>query len=344
MNPRTAKEVYRVIQKIRKEEVFEKIDYLEKTQWLDKKEIESIQLEKLSLSPQRREKMRKNKNSFPKIILFLLMISFSLPLINSACLAESIRIDHTSIELSEIPDYWIDQVKGNLRIYYGHTSHGSQLIHGLKSIEAQQGAKYRIATGLTLPKEPNALCIRDRGDTYDPRDFFPTVPGALDSNPEINVVMYGWCGQASGNNWQSLLNNYIDTMKSLEQQYPNVTFVYMTGNTQEADCAGCNRHRFNETLRKYCKENNKVLFDFADLDVWYKGKINTYLSPGWCACLGSVPREHPHWGGGNWDNPCGHSTYGNCEQKGRAVWWMLARIRGWNPKIGPSGNQQRVKD
>jgi len=262
----------------------------------------------------------------------------------SSLFAEPIIVDHTTTDLTQVPDIWVEQVKKNVKVYYGHTSHGFQLIQGLKSIEAQQGPKYRVVTGLTLPKEPDALCIRDRSDTYDPKDFFPTVPGALNSNPEINVVMYGWCGQPSGNQWQSLLNNYIDSMKSLEQQYPSVTFVYMTGHAQEADCGGCNRHRFNETLRKYCKEKNKVLFDFADLDVWYNGKMNTYLSPRWCVCLGSVPREHPHWGGGNWNNPCGHSTYGNCEQKGKAVWWMLARIRGWNPKIGPSGNQQRVKD
>ena len=25
----------------------------------------------------------------------------------------------------------------------------------------------------------------------------------------------------------------------------------------------------------------------------------------------------------------GHTTYSSCEQKGRAVWWMLAEISGW---------------
>jgi hypothetical protein len=257
----------------------------------------------------------------------------------SSLFSEPIIVDHTATDLLQVPDSWVKQVKKNIKIYYGHTSHGSQLIHGLRSIEAQVGSKYRIAAGLTLPRESDALCIRDRGDTYDPGDFFPTIPGALSSSPEINVVMYGWCGQPGGNNWQSLVNNYIDIMKSLKQRYPNVTFVYMTGNAQEADCAGCNRHQFNEILRKYCKENNEVLFDFADLDVWYNGKMSTYLSPRWCTCPGSVPREHPHWGGGNWNNPYGHTTLENCEQKGRAVWWMLARINGWNLKTEPSGKQ-----
>jgi hypothetical protein len=43
--------------------------------------------------------------------------------------------------------------------------------------------------------------------------------------------MYGLRGQPGntpGGDWQNLLNNYINTMNSQEQQYPNVNFVYMT--------------------------------------------------------------------------------------------------------------------
>jgi len=75
-------------------------------------------------------------------------------------------------------------------VYYRHTSHGSQLTNGLERIETQ---KYSVAIAETLPNESGALCIPDI-TTYNPGDFFPTVPGDLSTNPEINVVMYGWCG------------------------------------------------------------------------------------------------------------------------------------------------------
>ncbi len=238
--------------------------------------------------------------------------------------------DHTYSDLSDIPDSWIEYVKKNIKIYYGHTSHGTQIPVGLERIETKLGSKYNVAIGWSLPNEEGALCIRDRSDTYDPDDFFPTVPDALAENPEINVVIYGWCGQTGDDNWQDLLDSYINDIKTLQRQYPNVTFVYMTGNAQETDCSGCNRYLFNSALRDSVKKNNQVLFDFADLDCWYNDETNSYISPSWCTCAdSSVPLQHPHYDG----DEAGHTTYESCENKGRAFWWMLARIAGWSDVV-----------
>ena len=270
-----------------------------------------------------------------KMLRILLMLTMILLAFNvSTSFAGPIIVDHTTTDLSQIPDSWINQVKQNIKVYFGHTSHGMQITNGLLSIESQNPSKYSVAIPQwSLPNEPGALCIYDRSDTYDPGDFFPTVPGVLSANPQINVVMYAWCGQpgnATGG-WQALLNSYISTMNSLEQRYPNVTFVYMTGNAQEADCSGCERNHFNEALRTYCKQNNKVLFDFADLDVWYNGQRYAYASPSWCTCAGqNIPREAPQYGGGAGTGPCGHTTSESCMEKGKATWWLLAMIAGWN--------------
>ena len=40
---------------------------------------------------------------------------------------QPIIIDHTCIDLNQIPAQYIDNAKANLWIGYGHTSHGSQL-------------------------------------------------------------------------------------------------------------------------------------------------------------------------------------------------------------------------
>jgi len=293
----------------------------------------------------RRKKMTGSRSSGRNFMRTLIIGLAFITLVPSLSFAEAIIVDHTTTDLSQVPEYWIEQVKKNIKIYFGHTSHGRQLIHGLKKIEDTNGSKYRVAVGTSLPGDSDALCIYDRGDTYNPGDFFPAVPGILNNHPKINVVMYGWCGQPGGKDSQSLLKSYIDIMENLERQYAGVTFVYMTGHAQENDCSGCTRHRFNEMLRGHCKQKNKVLFDFGDLDVWYRGKMSTYNSPNWCACAGqSIPREHPRWGGGNWKNPWGHTTIENCEQKARAVWWMLARIRGWNSLDRPKVNQEDKQD
>jgi len=244
-------------------------------------------------------------------------------------LAEAVIADHTCLNMTEISQGQIEAVKKNIKIYYGHTSHGSQVRVGLERIYAALGATYRVAAGWDLPSDPQALCIRDRSDTYDPGDFFPTVPQALRENPNINVVMYMWCGQP-GNDWQSLLQAYLSQLTSLEQQYPKVIFIYATGHAQEPDCSGDNRQQFNEALRQYCKANKKALFDFGDIDVWYAGQQHTYSSPNWCAHAGqAIPLEHPQYHG----DQAGHTTYESCENKGKAFWWLLAKINGWDHTV-----------
>lgn len=44
-----------------------------------------------------------------------------------------IIVDHTCTDLSQVPANWIQQAKANLRVGYGHTSHGSQLVTGIEA-------------------------------------------------------------------------------------------------------------------------------------------------------------------------------------------------------------------
>jgi hypothetical protein len=255
-----------------------------------------------------------------------------------------IVIDHTTTDLSQIPDEWIEKAKQNTRMYFGHTSHGMQITTGLTRLQSQQGSKYSVAIAEQLPSQPRALRILD-ASTYDwDPDFYPTVAKTLRNNPDINIVMYVWCTQPTGRDWKALFDKYTTDMQSLERQFPNTTFVYVTGNAQEQDCAGCDRHQFNEALRRFARDNGKVLFDFGDLDAWSNGKRRTYSSPNWCSAYGcsagaTIPAEHPDWGGGDYNNPCGHATYAGCDNKAKAVWWLFARLAGWS---GASAAQTRL--
>lgn len=252
----------------------------------------------------------------------------------SPTFAEPIVVDHNHTDLSRIPDAWIARVKQNVKVYYGHTSHGQQLVTGLKLIEEQLGKKYDVSVNWPLPSFlQSGLPIRDRSDTYNPSDFFATVDSALARNPKVNVVIYGWCSQPNKDNWQQLLNEYIGTMNDFEKRHPKTTFVYMTAHAQRRGLEGCNRNAFNESLRAYCRKNNKVLFDFGDLDVWWSGNRNSYVGPDGSSCAAQdIPLEHSRFGGGRGDGPFGHTTRESCVIKGKATWWLLARIAGWNPE------------
>lgn len=255
--------------------------------------------------------------------------------------SSAIVIDHRTTDITQIPKNWIARARDSLKLYYGHTSHGTQITNGLLRLESQLGADYAVAAGQQLPSRSGAMAIMESG-TYDwDPDFYPTVPRILSANPEINVVMYMWCSQPGGIGWEKLLDAYIAGMQALERQYPLVTFVYATGQAQDKDCAGCVRQRFNERLRQFVLANNKILYDFGDLDAWYDGQIQTYATPNWCGAYGctpnaAIPTEHAQWGGGDYNNPCGHANYGSCDNKGRAMWWLLARIAGWSGPTVPA--------
>ena len=90
------------------------------------------------------------------------------------------------------------------------------------------------------------------------------------------------------------VQEYLDAVNLFEQQYPNVTFVYITGNAQANGEAGYNRHLRNNQIRDYCITNNKVLFDFEDLDCWYNGVQNYLFYNG-----EHIPIQHPDFDGRN---------------------------------------------
>jgi hypothetical protein len=138
--------------------------------------------------------------------------------------------------------------------------------------------------------------------------------------------MFGWCGQLDTYS-EADVQVYFDSMAVLEAEYPDVTFIYMTGNAQLTGSLGYNRYLRNEQIRQYCAANNKVLFDFADLDSWWFNSVlgqwehATYDYEG-----NTVPYQHTAFDG----DEAGHTTFESCRQKGRAVWWMAARLVGWS--------------
>lgn len=241
----------------------------------------------------------------------------------------AIIIDHNCTDLSQIPDTWIDQVK-TMSIHYAHTSHGEQLTVGLERIEAID-PKYSVAIGYsTLPVESGAFCIFDgqSGETYiEPHLYWDSEEGRADTNsvlsnnPTITASMWAWCCQQDWNE-EADTQRYLDAMSVLEADNPGVTFIYMTGNAQGTWGGGYNRFLRNNQIRDYCQANNKVLFDFADIDSWYNGEQSTYQYAGL-----TVPVEHSHYHG----DEAGHTTYESCGQKGKAFWWMMARLAGWDP-------------
>ena len=244
------------------------------------------------------------------------------------------QIDHSCADLNDIPDSWIDSVQVNIRMHYAHTSHGGQLTTGLDLIESDDST-YDVEIGSSwLPDVAGALCIFDgqEDETYiSPDLFWETSDGmnmtrdVLTNNPTINVCMWCWCCQMDYYT-EDQVQAYIDSMSVLENEYSGITFVYMTGNAQSTGSEGYNRYLRNQQVRDFCENNSKILFDFADLDAWWYNTSSSLWEQNTYSWSGSqVPVEHEQFNG----DEAGHTTFESCRQKGRAVWWMLAMIDGW---------------
>jgi hypothetical protein len=245
-------------------------------------------------------------------------------------------IDHTCTDIDQIPPAWIDSAQALLKVHYAHTSHGEQLTVGLERID-QALFGYEVEIGYCeLPEVPGVLCIFDgqSSETYITPDLYWQGSGALDmtrevldGNPDLNVSMWAWCTQCDYYSAEEV-QQYLDAMTQLESEYPGVTFVYFTGNAQATGADGYNRAVRNQQIRDYCDQYDRMLFDFEDLDSWWFDSSTQQWEQATDTWEGHVfPVEHPEFYG----DEAGHTTFESCEQKGRAVWWMMARLAGWEP-------------
>ncbi len=258
--------------------------------------------------------------------MFCLMVLFGCSSYANAAdipgVKSAIIIDHNCTELSRIPMKWIEAAKRNIKLHYAHTSHGGQLLVGMKEIAKSEPGYSFVRKSRSFPLTINSLAIFDgqENDAYiTPEEYWASEAGrratqnVLDHNPEINLSMWSWCCQQNNNSKQTV-QKYLETMDAFEKANPGVIFIYMTGNAQ-----GFSHNRFarNRQIRDYCKANKKVLFDFGDIDCWYDGRQNL---------IGGTPVEHPRYKG----NEAAHTTRESCRMKGKAFWWMMARLAGWD--------------
>lgn len=242
--------------------------------------------------------------------------------------------DHRHTALDAIPSTCINAVKaGTFVFHYAHRSHGSQIIVGARSIEADLPTFGFASSYCSVPSESGVLRMWDgmiSTNLVQPEGYWAAeaglddLRGILNANPELRYSMWAWSFEISEQS-EAEVQQYLNTMAALEVEFPEVTFIYMTGPAQGTYNA-VNRYDRNRQIREYCQENGKVLFDFEDLEAWWNGDHHTEVVDGV-----TLPMEHPHYSldtPGNTEYQWTHTTQDSCENKARAFWWMMAKLEG----------------
>lgn len=286
-------------------------------------------------------------------------------LVGCSCIvfADSIIIDHNCTDLTQIPQDAIQQAKDSLVIAYGHTSHGSQLTTGMTGM-----VSFINGGGLDInaPTDFYAYNSSGSGGALELRDtpfsgasdlgnpnrvaWEAATRTYLDANPEVNVIIWSWCGQVSSATETDIIT-YLTLMNGLETTYSDVQFVYMTGHLDGGGADG-NLNIRNQQIRDYCIANDKILYDFADIESYdpdglvnymlllcndncdYDSDANGTRDRNWATDWQNSHTENVDW----YTCSSAHSQPLNANRKAYAAWWLWARLAGWMQCIKSPSN------
>lgn len=284
------------------------------------------------------------------LILNLTMSNMGITTI-TAVLTQPIIADHTIVNMvryNQIPETAIIHSKNTLHIAYEHTSHGSQIPGGMAPL-----ATYKEGLGGTvgLYSYNSTFLHDDAMASYAASaadlgyaDWAEATRNYLEdpANVDCNVIMWSWCGQVDDYLGQTMIDHYLGPMSQLETDFPDVMFVYMTGHVEGLGIGG-SVWLSNEQIRNHCKDNNKILFDFADIESYdpdgnYYGDKNVTDSCSWYNETHNgnwaLDWQATHTEGVDWyDCVCAHSYALNGNLKAYAIWWLWAKLAGWSPTV-----------
>mgnify|MGYP001825793837 CR=1 FL=1 len=265
--------------------------------------------------------------------------------------ADPLIIDHGCTDITAIPQSAILAAKNSLHIAYGHTSHGSQLTTGMTGLVTFANGG---GLGLNLPENIFAWNNGGAGGALDLHDYAMSgdagyYPEWVDNtrdyldnpaNTDVNVIIWSWCGQVDDKySAGTLESEYLRPMAELEDNYPHIDFIYMTGHVDIWDDA--DNKAANRMIRDFCVANNRILYDFADIERYdpdgtyfeYANDDCSYYNGPGGSRLGNWAEEwqNAHTEGVDWyDCSSAHSQALNANQKAYAAWWLWATLAGWN--------------
>ena len=139
----------------------------------------------------------------------------------------------------------------------------------------------------------------------------------MESNATVMVVNPDEAALRTG---QLDAASYIAVMKELKERLSGVALVL---STVSLDTPDERINEFNRQVREHVLQSQGVLLDTSDIESWHRGVQ---------ALQDGVPVRHAAY-----RVESNLPSEENLGRQGAALWWLLARLSGWEESPAPQG-------
>ena len=188
---------------------------------------------------------------------------------------------------------------GNMRIFFGHQSVGNNILAGIIDLVGETNNKINIVESRKVDNKSEAAFLHARvGKNKDPfskiADFRELVENEFGSNVDVAFFKFCYVDFDQNTDIKSTFKKYQETLKSLKNDYPQITFVHFTvplvnarldvktyikkiiGRFDSKLEGNIKRNQFNTMLRD-AYEGKEPIFDLAAIESTYPdGKNETF--------------------------------------------------------------------
>ncbi|MFA4937087.1 MAG: Ig-like domain-containing protein [Patescibacteria group bacterium] len=229
----------------------------------------------------------------------------------SVLLSGAIIVDHASVDrFSQIPASVIQSAR-NLRSLLRHASVGGNINDGLNDLYNQNTIYNR-----------NQWSFQNRGNdggVAKINDFISQVQ-IQSGNYDIFAMKFCFIDI----DVSTLYAQYRDAMLQLERNYPNKKFVWWTQPLRDGGPPAQVIQAFNNNVRSYAAQNNKILYDIAAIES-HRADGTLCTSNGYevpCTEWSRIP---------DGVSDGSHLGVAGRQRAAKAHWYLMARLTGWSP-------------